>query len=158
MASLFQNEQSNWLNQINNVNSIENNIDYFFTQRKVTDIEEIIDEKTLERKKIKKNVIYNFLAINFPTSMFKHYESYYIDIEIWGDNMFNFKGTIKKNDGEFPHLMVKLKEDKIIFVKLIFKDDDKLHKTFISFIPVTKRYQHINDNIELLDDNSDFKK
>ena len=41
------------------------------------------------------------LAINFPTSMFKHYDSYYIDIEIWGDNMFNFKGTIKKNDGEF---------------------------------------------------------
>ena len=45
--------QSEWLNQINNINSIENNIDYFFTQRKVTEIEEIIDEKTLERKKNK---------------------------------------------------------------------------------------------------------
>ena len=43
--------QSEWLNQINNINSIENNIDYFFTQRKVTEIEEIIDEKTLEIKR-----------------------------------------------------------------------------------------------------------
>ncbi len=138
--------QSEWLNQISNINSIENNIDYFFTQRKVNEIEEIIDEKTLERKKTKVCHIYNFLAINLPTNSFKSYQNLIIDIEIWGDNNYNFKGTFIKQDGEIPHIMVKLKEDKNIFVKLIFKDNDKLNKTYISFIPVTKRFQHVNDN------------
>jgi hypothetical protein len=141
MAFLRDEQTSEWLNQINNVNTIENNIDYFFTQRKVTDIEEVIDEKTLARVKQKVTHIYNFLAINFPLSYFKHYNTLEIDIEIWGDNLFNFKGTSTKQDGELPHLMVKLKEDKFIFVKLIFRDNDKLNKTFISFIPVNKRYQ-----------------
>jgi hypothetical protein len=141
MAFFRDEQQSDWLNQINNVNTIENNIDYFFTQRKVTEIEEIIDEKTLDRVKQKVTHIYNFLAINFPISYFKHYNTLEIDIEIWGDNLFNFKGTISKQEGELPHLMVKLKEDKFIFVKLIFRDNDKLNKTFISFIPVNKRYQ-----------------
>jgi hypothetical protein len=139
--ALFKNEnQSEWLNQINNSNSIENNIDYFFTQRKVTEVEEIIDEKTLERKKKKVISINNFLAINLPVNYFKHNHNLEIDIEIWGDNMFNFKGTIKKQDGEIPHLLIKLKEDKNIFIKIIFKDEEK-QKTFISFIPITKRYQ-----------------
>jgi hypothetical protein len=138
--------QSEWLNQINNINSIENNIDYFFTQRKVSEVEEVIDEKTLERKKNKVCHIYNFLAINLPTNSFKTYQNLIIDIEIWGDNNYNFKGTFSKQDGEIPHIMVKLKEDKNIFVKLIFKDNDKLNKTYISFIPVTKRFQHVNDN------------
>ena len=62
--------------------------------------------------------------------------------------MFHFKGTINKHDGELPHLMVKLKEDKNIFVKLTFKDTDKLDKKFISFIPITKRYQYTNDIID----------
>jgi len=137
--------QSEWLNQINNNNSIENNIDYFFTQRKVTEIEELIDEKTLERRKNKVCHVYNFLAINLPTNSFKGYQNLIIDIEIWGDNNYNFKGTFTKQDGEMPHIMVKLKEDKNMFIKLIFKDNDKLNKTYISFIPVTKRFQHVND-------------
>ena len=137
--------QSEWLNQINNINITENTIDYFFTQRKVNDVEEYIDEKTLERKKKRICHIYNFLAINFPVSYFKNYNSLVVDVEIWGDMMFHYKGTIMKQDGELPHMMVKLKEDKNIFVKLTFKDTDKLDKKFISFIPITKRYQHTND-------------
>jgi uncharacterized UBP type Zn finger protein len=144
--------QSEWLNQVNNVNSIENNIDYFFTQRKVTEYIEIIDEKTLERKKKKIKTVSNFLAINMPTHIFKNYTSLIIDIEIWGDNMFNFKGSIIKYDGEVPQFMIKLKEDKNIFLKLMFKDNDKLQKTFITFIPITKRYQHVNENSETGDD------
>ena len=138
--------ESEWLNQISNINSIENNIDYFFTQRKVTEIEEVLDEKTLERKKNKVCHIYNFLAINLPTNSFKTYHNLIVDIEIWGDNNYNFKGVFTKHDGEMPHIMVKLKEDKNIFVKLIFRDNDKLNKTYISFIPVTKRFQYVNDN------------
>jgi hypothetical protein len=145
MSLLNYEPQSDWLNQINNTNSIENNIDYFFTQRKVTEYEEFIDEKTLERKRKKNNMIYNFLAINFPIQLFKNYNHLIIDIEIWGDMMYNYKGTLTKNDGELPHLMIKLKEDKNIFVKLIFRDNDKLNKTFISFIPITKRYQHTDN-------------
>ena len=138
--------QSEWLNQINNINSIENNIEFFFTQRKVTEIDEVIDEKTLERKKNKVNHVYNFLAINLPTNTFKNYQNLIIDIEIWGDNNYNFKGSFIKQDGEMPHIMIKLKEDKNIFVKLIFRDNDKLNKTYIRFIPVTKRFQHVDDN------------
>jgi hypothetical protein len=146
MSMLNYEPQSEWLSQINNINITENTIDYFFTQRKVNDVEEYIDEKTLDRKKKKICHIYNFLAINFPVSYFKNYSSLIIDIEIWGDMMFHYKGTILKQEGELPHMMVKLKEDKNIFVKLTFKDGDKLNKTFISFIPVNKRYQHINES------------
>ncbi len=143
--ALFKNDNtSDWLNQIS-TSSIDNNIDYFFTQRKVNEFVDIIDEKTLDRKTQKVCNIYNFLAINLPTHLFKNSHNLLIDIEIWGDNMFNFKGNIYKQEGETPHLMIKLKEDKQIFIKLIFKEDDKILKTYISFIPVTKRYQHIND-------------
>ena len=44
--------------------------------------------------------------------------------------------------------MLKLKDDKTIFVKLIFKDNDKVIKTYISFIPVIKRYQQ-TPNIDI---------
>ncbi len=137
--------QSDWLNQINS-STIDNNIDYFFTQRKVNEFVDVLDEKTLNRKTQKVCNIFNFLAINLPTHLFKNHTNLIIDIEIWGDNMFNFKGTINKQDGEIPHIMIKLKEDKNIFVKIIFKENDKILKTYISFIPVTKRFQHINEN------------
>ena len=148
MTGLLQyNTNSEWLNQISNDHTIDNMIDYFFTQRRVNEVEEIIDDKTLERKTKKSNKIYNFLAINIPAIQFKNISNLIIDIEIWGDDKFNFKGLIIKKDGEIPDLLLKLKEDKTIFVKLIFKerinDVDKNLKTCISFIPVIKRYQMV---------------
>ena len=148
MATVYpydSNTNSNWLNKIND--NVENVIDYFFTQRKITEYEEVIEEKTLERIKKKCNRTYNFLAINFPTIQFKNLQNLSIEVEIWGDEMYNFKGVINKNEGEIPHLMIKLKEDKMIFVKLVFKNDDKICKTFINFIPVIKRYQMVPDTI-----------
>ena len=143
-----QHNDSKWLNQLNNENNVDNTIDHFFTQRKVTEYEEIIDEKTLERKKKKHTCIYNFIAINIPTC--KTQSNLIIDIEIWGDEKFNFKGIITKQEGDVPHLMLKLKEDKMLFLKLIFRDSDKIIKTFISFIPIIKRYQLIPDiNIDV---------
>ena len=148
MTSIFpydkNNNNSEWLHQINNDNTIENLIDHFFTQRKVTEYEETIDEKTLERKKKKNICIYNFLAINFPTTLFKSLTNLHIDVEIWGDEKFNFKGTIIKQEGEIPIKM----NDKMIFLKLIFRDNEKIIKTFISFIPVIKRYQMTPDIAE----------
>jgi hypothetical protein len=150
MSSLYPYDKMNgseWLNQLNNEKNIENTIDYFFTQRKVTEYDETIDEKTLERKKKKNSCMYNFLAINFPTTVFKGIDNLSIDIEIWGDEKFNFKGNVNKLDGEMPHLLLKLKDDKTLFVKLIFKDHEKVLKTFISFIPVIKRYQVTPDTV-----------
>jgi hypothetical protein len=149
----YDKNTSEWLNNINE-NNIDTTIDYFFTQRKVTEYEEIIEEKTLLRKKKKYNRIYNFLAINFPILQFKNVPNLTIDIEIWGDEKFNFKGSIKKEDGDIPHLMLKLKDDKIIFVKLIFHDNDKNTKTFINFIQVNKRYQIVPDTILDVDENN----
>lgn len=137
---------SEWLNQLNNEHTVDNTIDYFFTQRKVIEYDESIDEKTLERKKKKNACMYNFLAINFPTC-FKSIDNLIIDVEIWGDEKFNFRGTLNKTDGEIPHLLLKLKDDKMIFIKLIFKDTDKILRTFISFIPVIKRYQMTPESV-----------
>ena len=151
--ALFKSEnQSDWLSQITS-SSVDNNIDYFFTQRKVNEYVDVLDEKTLERKTQKVCNVFNFLAINLPTHLFKNSHNLLIDIEIWGDNMYNFKGSINKQDGEIPHIMIKLKEDKNIFVKIIFKENDKILKTYISFIPVTKRFQHVNDTQTIISNN-----
>lgn len=143
-----KNNGSEWLSQLNNEHNVDNSIDYFFTQRKVTEYEETIDEKTLERKKKKIQCMYNFLAINFPITQFKGIANLTIDVEIWGDEKFNFKGSINKLEGEMPHLLLKLKEDKNLFTKLIFKDTEKTLKTFICFIPIIKRYQVVPETVE----------
>ena len=151
--ALFKSEnQSDWLTQITS-SSVDNNIDYFFTQRKVNEYNDVLDEKTLERKTQKVCNVFNFLAINLPTHLFKNSHNLLIDVEIWGDNMYNFKGTINKQDGEIPHIMIKLKEDKNIFIKIIFKENEKILKTYISFIPVTKRFQHVSDNQTIISNN-----
>lgn len=130
---------SEWLNQVNH----DNNIDYFFTQRKVTESEEIIDEKTLDRKTKKINKIFNFLAINLPNNQFKNISDFTIDIEIWGDEKYNYKGSLCNLDGDFPHLLLKLNDDKQLFVKLVYFNtkEKKILKTFTVFIPILKRYQ-----------------
>ena len=121
------------------------NIDFFFTQRKVIEYDEYIDEKTIERKGTKKNVTYNFLALNFPNTLFQNKKNIYIDIEIWGDINYNYHGELYNKRGEIPHLLLKLHNDKQLFVKLIYKekfnDNVKILKTFKTFIPITKRYQ-----------------
>ena len=52
-------------NNILKLNNHTDDIDYFFTQRKVTEYEEIID-KNMNRKKKKKDITHNFIAINSP--------------------------------------------------------------------------------------------
>ena len=128
-----------WLSNVNH----DNNIDYFFTQRKVVEYDEFIDEKTLERKKKKRTTMYNFLAINFPNNQFTNKKKIVIDIEIWGDVDYNYKGSLSNFEGEFPHLLLKLNGDKQLFLKLIYKDMevDSVFKTFTVFIPILKRYQ-----------------
>lgn len=143
MDSKIKGYQANhgWMAQIDH----NTNIDFFFTQRKVIEYEEYIDEKTIERKKKKKNVTYNFLALNFPNTLFQNKKNIYIDIEIWGDENYNYHGELYNKNGEIPHLLLKLNNDKQLFVKLIYKEKNndtvKILKTFKTFIPITKRYQ-----------------
>ena len=81
MANFNEAFNSNFENIVN----INNNdvIDNFFTQRKVTEYEEYIDEKTMQRKKKKKEVTYNFLALNIPYSLHVNNDNISIDINIW---------------------------------------------------------------------------
>jgi hypothetical protein len=131
------NPKVEWLKPVD----YDNNIDHFFTQRKINEYEEYIDEKTLERKKKKKLVTYNFLALNLPNNQFTDINNLCIDIEIWGDEQYSYKGILYNKSGECPHLLLKLENDKQLFIKLIYKENDKILKTFISFIPIIKRYQ-----------------
>jgi hypothetical protein len=136
------NRNENWMTHIDP----DTNIDFFFTQRKVIEHEEYIDPKTIERKKKKKNVTYNFLALNFPNTLFQDKTNIYIDIEIWGDETYHYHGELNNKNGEMPHLLLKLNNDKQLFVKLSYKqktidNNDNILKTFKTFIPITKRYQ-----------------
>ena len=128
---------SKWMNKVDFKND---NIDFFFTQRKVVECVEYIDESNLERKEKKKTVMYNFLAINLPTPK-KYYEK--IKIEIWGDKELNYIGELLNIKGSSPNFMIKLNDDTQIFVKLIYDNNDDDIKTYYRFIPVLKRYQKI---------------
>ncbi len=119
-----------------NDNFVNNNLDYFFTQRKIIEYEDKID-KNMNRTKSKKNITYNFLAINLP--IYSQYNKD-INIEIWGDKGYNYKGGLTKNEGTFPHLLIKLCGDTQLFVKLIYTFKNEV-KTYIHFIPINKRYQ-----------------
>ena len=132
---------SSWLSNVTH----DNCIDYFFTQRKIIEYEEKVDEN-LNRKKIKKNVTINFLAITFPNNQFKNKSNLKIDIEIWGDVKYNYRGSLFNKEGDYPHLLLKLDDDKELFVKLLYLNDDKLLKTFTTFIPIIKRYQSLPNN------------
>lgn len=144
MSSIGFNPKSDWLSKIE---YHTNKIDTFFTQRKVSETEEYIDQKTLERKEKQINKIYNFLAINFPM---KDYKNLLINVEIWGDISFRYKGEMTIIEGDIPNLLLKLGKDKQLFIKLIYinKENNNIYDTYIDFIPVLKRYQNIPENIE----------
>lgn len=134
MSSVIPFNKSMWMSEI----SSDSNIDYFFTQRKVIETNEYIDDKTLERKEKKESIIHNFLAINLPIVKdgFKNTK-----IEIWGDKGYNYEGEIYTLKGQCPNLMVKLNDDTEMFIKLIYTNKNNDEKTYIHFINVLKRYQ-----------------
>lgn len=127
------------------------NIDYFFTQRTVTEEQEYLD-KNMNRqiKKIKTTV--NFLALNIPTINQPNEKPMGFDIEIFGDDGYHYKGTITSYQGIIPNFMIPIKGDKKLFVNINYKFTDNnnsetnLSKKFVNFIEVPKRYQ--NDETE----------
>jgi hypothetical protein len=134
MSSVKPFNKSSWMSKI----SSDSSIDFFFTQRKVIETNEYIDDKTLERKEKKETITHNFLAINLPIVKddFKNTK-----IEIWGDKGYNYEGEIKTVKGHCPNLMVKLNDDTEMFIKLIYTNQNNDEKTYIHFINVLKRYQ-----------------
>jgi hypothetical protein len=131
------------------------NIDYFFTQRTMSEDHEYID-KNMNRKIKKVKVSHNFLALNIPTIVTTTNENGQtiekpmgFDIEIFGDEGYHYKGTITSYQGIIPNFMVPIKGDKKLFVNINYKFTDTNNNTsfkkFVNFIEVPKRFQMIDE-------------
>jgi hypothetical protein len=131
------------------------NIDYFFTQRNLTEDQEYID-KNMNRKTKKVKVNLNFLALNIPTIITtvntdgQHQDKMLgFDVEIFGDEGYHYKGSITSYQGVVPSLLIQIKNDKKLFVHVNYKlndDNNNLQsKKFVNFIEVPKRFQLIDD-------------
>ena len=132
------------------------NIDYFFTQRSLTEEQEYLD-KHMNRKNKKVKTVHNFLALNIPTiitpdkSTGKLIEDNLgFDIEVFGDDGYHYKGSITSYQGIVPNFMIPLKGDNKIFVHINYKYIDsnqtQINKTFINFIDVPKRFKQTSAN------------
>lgn len=132
------------------------NIDYFFTQRSLTEEHEYID-KHLVRKTKKVKVTHNFLALNIPTIITTINTNGQtvekplgFDIEIFGDEGYHYKGSITSFLGIIPNFMIPIKGDKKLFVNINYKvgdsNDNHTSRKYVNFIEVPKRFQLIDDN------------
>jgi hypothetical protein len=148
-------ELSEAFNCFNTVEKQYQNIDYFFTQRNMKENHEYFD-KNMNRKNKKISIIYNFLAINIPI-----YEknNFIIDIEIFGDSGYHYKGTISSFNNIVPNMMIPLKGDKKIFIhgecKEIKESNFENNKHYMCFIDVPKRFQSIDENLVNLNENDE---
>ena len=137
-------------------------IDYFFTQRNLTEEHDYLD-KNMNRKTKKIKVTHNFLALNIPTiSTFigkpnestnntnNNEKSLGFDIEIYGDDGYHYKGTITSFQGIVPNFMIPIKGDRKLFVNINYNYSDSNNnsstKNFVNFIEVPKRFQISEDD------------
>ena len=131
------------------------NIDYFFTQRTLTEEQDFID-KNMNRKMKKVKVTHNFLALNIPTILTTNTSNGQtvdkplgFDIEIYGDDGYHYKGTITSFQGIIPNFMIPIKGDKKLFININYKFNDSNEisstKKYVNFIEVPKRFQAIDD-------------
>jgi hypothetical protein len=141
------------------------NIDYFFTQRTMTEDHEYID-KNMNRAIKKIKVSHNFLALNIPTIITTTTDNGQnvekpigFDIEIFGDEGYHYKGTITSYQGVIPNFMVPIKGDKKLFVNINYQSTDTnnntLFKKFVNFIEVPKRFQMTDDTVSNVSINSE---
>jgi hypothetical protein len=131
------------------------NIDYFFTQRTLSEEHEYID-KNMNRKIKKIKVTHNFLALNIPTILTTNNingvaaeKPMGFDVEIFGDDGYHYKGTITSFQGIIPNFMIPIKGDKKLFININYKFNDSNEnssiKKFVNFIEVPKRFQMIEN-------------
>jgi hypothetical protein len=132
------------------------NIDFFFSQRSLTEEHEFID-KHMNRKTKKVKVTHNFLALNIPTIITTTNSNGLtiekpmgFDIEIFGDEGYHYKGTITSYLGIIPNFMIPIKGDKKLFVNINYKISDSNENTscrkYVNFIEVPKRFQLVDEN------------
>lgn len=129
------------------------NIDYFFTQRNMKENHEYLD-KNMNRKNKKVSVVYNFLAINIPINNEKN--EFIVEIEIFGDSGYHYKGILNSFNSIVPSIMIPLKGDKKVFIHAECKENNNettINKHYMCFIDVPKRFQSIDDNLINHDDN-----
>ena len=155
-------ELSEAFNCFNTLDKEYHNIDFFFTQRNMKENHEYID-KNMNRKNKKVSIIYNFLAINIPINNEKN--NFKIDIEIFGDSGYHYKGNITSYNNIIPSIMIPLKGDKKIFIHSEYRELNSIEKENISenkhymcFIDVPKRFQSIDENMINLENNSNSDK
>ena len=143
MASIEEAFNAKFESSINKLNNHSDVIDHFFTQRKVTEYEEFID-KNMNRKKKKKEFIYNFIAITIPHYHYVDSKEVNIEMKIWGDEGFKYMGESVSREGLIPSLLLKLSNDKQLFVNLKVlssKAEEVEEKEYVTFINIPKRYQ-----------------
>lgn len=146
-------ELSEAFNCFNTIEKQYHNIDFFFTQRNMKENHEYLD-KNMNRKNKKISIIYNFLAINIPT--YNEKNDFIIDIEVFGDSGYHYKGSITSFNNIVPNVMIPLKGDKKIFVHSECKDlNIEKNKHYMCFIDVPKRFQSIDENLVNLNEIDD---
>lgn len=135
-------------------------IDFFFTQRTLTEDTEYLD-KNMNRKTKKIKVTTNFLALNIPPIInnnenFNKLKPLGFDIEIYGDEGYNYKGTITSYQGIIPNIIIPIKNDKKLFININYKisndNEISINKTFVNFIEVPKRFQlgdEVNESLNV---------
>lgn len=138
-------------------------IAHFFTQRKITESQDTINPKNLERTNKNINFTQNYLALVLP----KDEKSPKLRIEIFGNNGYSYQGEVISFTENSPHFLIPLNNDKEMFVHIydyvndyiyeneynnefdnendnnnkIQKNSKKKQSKYISFIHVPKRYQ-----------------
>lgn len=132
-------------------------IDYFFTQRNLKEEHEFLDQN-MNRKNKQVNIIYNFVALSIPHYDLNEECTNTIEIDIFGDTGYHFKGKIITLQGASPNFMIPLKGDKKLFVHLNYKETNKdtEMKEYTCFIEVPKRFQTVDNSTNKLKNESDL--
>jgi len=131
---------------VNEEYSKSNKIDFFFTTRRTKNTIEELNKK-LERVEKEVFEIHNFIVLNLPIDEVKNNDS--VELEIWGDRGYFYKGNITNNQGFFPLISLKLREDTQLFLKMNIIKDNMKPLNYINFIKIPKKYQNGNGNDDL---------
>jgi hypothetical protein len=127
---------------VNEEYSKSNKIDFFFTTRRTKNTIEELNKK-LERVEKEVYEIHNFIVLNLPIDEVKNNDN--VELEIWGDRGYFYKGNITNNQGYFPLISLKLREDTQLFLKMNIIKDNMKPLNYINFIKIPKKYQNGNE-------------
>jgi hypothetical protein len=127
---------------VNEEYSKSNKIDFFFTTRRTKNTIEELNKK-LERVEKEVYEIHNFIVLNLPIDEVKNNDN--VELEIWGDRGYFYKGNITNNQGFFPLISLKLREDTQLFLKMNIIKDNMKPLNYINFIKIPKKYQNGNE-------------